>query len=51
MCDMCARQDRPPYTTKQTTWGDHHCNTLYTVEIDNATAVTVPAFVYNVTAA
>lgn len=46
-----ALQDRPPLTRDQTTWNQHHCDSLYVPEILNASAVTVPGFILNATAA
>lgn len=46
-----ASQDRPPLTRDQTNWQDHKCDLLYVPEILNASAVTVPGFILNATAA
>jgi hypothetical protein len=44
-------QDRPEFAEDLLTWNDHHCDVYYVPEISNATAVTVPGFIYNATAA
>ena len=46
-----AVQDRPPFEGDMLTWQDHACDELYVPPILNATAVTVPGWIYNATAA
>ncbi|KAL4443454.1 hypothetical protein ABPG75_011191 [Micractinium tetrahymenae] len=44
--DLVLLQDRPQLPHDLLTWNDHHCDQLYVPQILNATAVTVPGFIY-----
>ncbi|KAL4422239.1 hypothetical protein ABPG77_009714 [Micractinium sp. CCAP 211/92] len=44
--DLVLLQDRPQLPQDLLTWNDHHCDQLYVPQILNATAVTVPGFIY-----
>jgi hypothetical protein len=44
-------QDRPAFSRDVLNWDDHSCDKLYVPPLLNATAVTVPGWIYNATAA
>jgi hypothetical protein len=44
-------QDRPAFNRDVLNWDDHSCDKLYVPPLLNATAVTVPGWIYNATAA
>ena len=46
-----APQDRPPIKQDLTTWDDHHCGTLYVPQVLSAEGVSVPGFMFNISAA